>query len=141
MDSFTSVWRMYNGSTRLVGKHLHMCPATVKTKATTLGLQRYKYLSIRQAAAVIGISSSQVCRYLHSGKLEGQRMHPKGRWLITKAACLELRAQLVEPQSGVSTAEAAKLLGYHPQSIRRMCANGQLQHYRDTNNNIRVILL
>jgi len=97
------------------------CPR--KTPAATAG----DTLSIRQAAAALGVAQSTLLRYLQDGLIEGEQITPGAPWQIQLSAGLQARFSR-EPRDGyISMSAAMTSLGMPRQSVLQKIKGGELE--------------
>jgi excisionase family DNA binding protein len=83
-------------------------------------------LTIKQAAAVLGIATSTVHRWLNDGFIGGEQLTPAAPWRIRLTEDLRARFVDEEPQGSLTMYQAMRLLGVSRQTVLQRVKRGEL---------------
>ena len=84
-------------------------------------------LTIKQAAAVLGIATSTVHRWLNDGFIGGEQLTPAAPWRIRLTEDLRARFVDEEPQGSLTMYQAMRLLGVSRQTVLQRVKRGELE--------------
>src|SRR6478672_5068217 len=84
-------------------------------------------LTIKQAAAVLGIATSTVHRWLNDGFIAGEQLTPAAPWRIRLTEDLRARFVDEEPQGYLTMYQAMRLLSVSRQTVLQRVKRGELQ--------------
>ena len=84
-------------------------------------------LTIKQAAAVLGIATSTVHRWLNDGFIAGEQLTPAAPWRIRLTEDLRARFVDEEPQGYLTMYQAMRLLNVSRQTVLQRVKRGELQ--------------
>ena len=84
-------------------------------------------LTIKQAAAVLGIATSTAHRWLNDGFIGGEQLTPAAPWRIRLTEDLRARFVDEEPQGSLTMYQAMRLLGVSRQTVLQRVKRGELE--------------
>jgi predicted DNA-binding transcriptional regulator AlpA len=84
-------------------------------------------LTIKQAAALLGIATSTVHRWLNDGFIGGEQLTPAAPWRIRLTEGLRARFVDEEPQGSLTMYQAMRVLGVSRQTVLQRVKRGELE--------------
>lgn len=139
-ERFCLLWEQTNGSPFQIKRRVRACIPTIYARASRLGLRRYPYLTLKDAACRLGCARSTLRRLIHKGELPAVLRNPRAapnthRWWITESAVRDIARRLPAlltrfpppPRGYLTSPEATSLFHMSRSGFEYWCRSGHIQ--------------